>query len=426
MSSLNEYPLRSLDPQTELPSELFIIILELCIEAGISPISLSHVSQRWRTTALCIPSLWKSLEIDPRSPPDMLVAHVERSQPLPVCIACDFATAEENDINIRQLWSIVMSCSERWSRLVIHYNRRTIKFIPTELRDISAPVMRTLEISTSSTDYNHTEDILRRGAPSLKQLSLGGLSINRCAFPFTALTQLRLTSKSSLPYNYFLEHMNGMHRLEELCIDGCLIKGWPREADSQVVVHLPSLRFLQLGDRFQPLFIPLQLFSAPQLHALVLHDVILPDLPEGPSGEAQIASNYPALQCLSLSGNRSSIDEELLLPMNRMFRGVTQFHLLEANDNQLNNLLWIMSSNPAIWPHAHTIAIAPMSSGCARALSHLIRSRMAAPCRLETVILDSLEGAADLPNHVSIAKWESHTLASLQTTCSALIYRFNQ
>ncbi|KAL0068243.1 hypothetical protein AAF712_004628 [Marasmius tenuissimus] len=150
----------SLSPLHLLPDDILYLIFDTAQCAEWYPVTdrtaplwvSSQTCQRWRSVALCNPSLWRRFCVDgrnkdfqvPKDPLSMVKAWLARSQSVPLQ---GRVYIEGYDPNIEEeLMELVGDESHRWLELYLDVDRRVDLYYSFAAKEESFPLLRTLEL----------------------------------------------------------------------------------------------------------------------------------------------------------------------------------------------------------------------------------------------------------------------------------------
>ncbi|KAF5342425.1 hypothetical protein D9611_001242 [Ephemerocybe angulata] len=256
----------SIAPINRLPPEVLSNILQFSYVAAqpdeevrdyydgpnFTWIWVTHVCRRWREVALRCSTLWsESLSF---TKPEFARAAINRSRDAPLEITYQNKPNESID-SLREALSQI----HRIRSVNIYHNGDFSQLRLKHLFELNgwsgtAPILETLRLSTGPV-VDMPEVLLKGGAPALKELSIGGVSLKSWSYiPLgPALVHLDLSNAPGTPrpaWIDFLEALRRMPQLKRLSLSHFLpIGGYSSHSElSWSSTTLPALESLGLTD----------------------------------------------------------------------------------------------------------------------------------------------------------------------------------
>ncbi|ESK80835.1 hypothetical protein Moror_4306 [Moniliophthora roreri MCA 2997] len=156
-------------PLVRMPEELLAMVFEYCVRADTSghafskyamPWVLTQTCRRWRTIALCTPSLWSIVRVNTKlmstlpyhdSSLDMLRTWLERSQKLPIYCLAIFAETSPLSFNTRIL-DLLISHSTRWLSVDLTFGTQSELYFQLSTVDPYLPLLHSSRLNVTILD----------------------------------------------------------------------------------------------------------------------------------------------------------------------------------------------------------------------------------------------------------------------------------
>ena len=246
----------------------------------------SHVTRRWRSVVLSIPSLWSAIELRPTNRSHLYRTHLINeylARSGASLLDIEFHICENQDVT--PAVGLLIPQISRWLRLVVESaDEPAVRTLVLALRNLSAPCLEHLQIDLEIDDEqnqsvwrgeNHT---LAGGVPSLKFLGTRGINMQHWLPPLGGVKSVYMAdcySATLLSYSRFREILTALTSLTHLELEG-MINCSPE--DDVTLIEMPSLVSLCVlpPDYVNPIPYMRNIFtaiSAPSLRTLCLRKV---------------------------------------------------------------------------------------------------------------------------------------------------------
>lgn len=275
------------------------------------PITISHVSRRWRDIALSTPMLWTEIDLvhDVDGFP-LSRLFVERSAECSLTIYMQFdspAGMEVEDAKVGGAFEVIVPHMRRWRNLffgTVYLN--SFRHLSEHEQSFSAPQLECLHLSCESTSAPPIITIAPHFAPELSELSLSAVQLNFNVSHTPKLSSLDLCGVNFVPL-WALGKVMASSQLVEVDIHeiGLITDQVLHDHATSTPVTCPNLLRFSIGI-FRTAAVMtklLTLIRAPRLEELALrghvtnvaHDEVVRALCEP-------ATSYPSITSLLLDG----------------------------------------------------------------------------------------------------------------------------
>ena len=363
-------------PISSLPNEILAAVFEAGHKSSVSNYSqpsfgslVTQVTERWRNVALSTPLLWTHIRIafftNSTTSIAKAEAYLSRSGALPLDLFLEVAEHDEDgEDEFLDVLDVLGCHAARWRSLWVdsEASRYGIRDL-LALLPVTAPRLQRVQISMEPHEYyepgeNSTQHIFSGGAPLLTTVRIRGLGLHLC-LPPVGVTTLELHTPM---YEMRIEParlaslLASLSSLITLVINGDFVVGGPTP---KIIVTMPSLRhFHLLTISYDQMPWLLKMISAPQLHTLLLENVIALDIDD--FGWTSGPSQYPELRSLTiLTEYNDSFGPVPFMNVIRTFPKVKHFTLANGHlDDFLTAVLDYFSiyAWPG-WPDLHTMTL---------------------------------------------------------------------
>lgn len=412
-------------PIYSLPNEVLEVIL-CYVRPSVPhslpdwPMTLSHVTRRWRHLSLHTPNLWTDLRITFSIDDEYLSNYVNRSSNRLLDVLVDLSAETGQLDEVGRSLEIIMSQFFRTRTLMIDARQAdSLDVILHHLYRTNAPMLEALHVRLSDqlADSPITLPVSSagywEGAPVLTSLALLGIGVGSCNPPLTILTHLHLGSTyPKRDYDELHSVLTSTKSLERLhlAIGGLRFP----LADTSKKISLPTLVSLTIGlERSGPVYHGrlYQQMSMPNLERLTFenvtnaHPVILWDafIAKDPS------QMFPKLKSLHLV--LGDMEPERFVWLCEALPTATRVTVWQQSLNTTLPLLEVFEGLPPLWPELQHISVLPLTFRNLDSLRDVVTSRITTDHPLRSVgYPKSLETDLCITNDVAgevamLAKW---------------------
>lgn len=353
------------------PAEIMVAIFKIVAtyrdEQSLNyrmPITVSHVSRRWRNIALQTPLLWSTIFMDTEASLRRIFdTYIERSRS---CLL-DIEMGPEWMMNYHFFVSKILPHINRWRQLTVNfYSNRALSILIKQLADLKAPCLESI-ILHAEQDNTPDDDtdvaVFSDGAPLLSSVRLTGLVLRSCTPPLAHLTTLDLGwAPRPMAHESFRRVVDAAPSLKDLSLDRLAV------AFNRIQpIPIPSLRTLTLGHDWNTdpddwsdteisgPFIGLRM---PALHSLEFLHLGLGDMEDVITvwSKSPACRDFPALHFLDVSS--SDIPDGRAIDFITFLPTVVHVSLPGAlRGSLLHPLAHSVHNDTPLWPKLDTIEI---------------------------------------------------------------------
>ncbi|GJE86527.1 hypothetical protein PsYK624_026070 [Phanerochaete sordida] len=310
----------AIDLSSALPDDILKLVFEEAYEHKFDdncpicrrklPLTVTHVSRRWRAVALSLPRLWRCIHIGTSSQ-SLLELSIERSWKTPLFLTLDGwdyaspgggANRAWNHLHMRNL-SYILQRTTHIARICLETNVADV--LCSFMADIAGKTLPSLEhISLFAPDDENDDEALPFATislesvelPNLKSLWLtGNIELKHAPTSFVALRTLALTECSLVP-SKLAALAEAAPQLDQMYIDHCRVL---EEDLEPVFAHFPAMRSLTVSRSGSQA--PFSCMSLPVLASVTFVDVrFIACLPPDPDPVEAASSVLPMVRNLTL------------------------------------------------------------------------------------------------------------------------------
>lgn len=363
---------------TSLPTEVLMMIFEIARRLSYPrtrkrnrfEVTISHVSQRWRSIALEMPSLWTSIHRDSyQECLNSSAAYIARSTTLQLDVQIVIGSSGPKRDGITAFMMMIAPHLFRCRNLfVFSQSRQEFLSFLIFISTIHVPVLDSLRLHCTDTIYPKAHiQLFSPGAPALKQLLMTGVDIRSCRPPLNSLIAFSLkiptpSSPNIVHIKNVLSHMPFLVHLEltnpEL---------WSNDAP----VYFGALRYLKLtfskygrregrGEQFHSV---LEGINAPLLEIVKITGAMCHGACSNPSLlQLQSRRSFPSVQYIVLDDCFDHMDIVCLRDFALLFPNLSQLACTANPDTSVDFYVEplvevLMESRRMVWAQLRSLAV---------------------------------------------------------------------